>query len=184
MLCIASTFYELKIQNSSLVPKKLFTTFSLCKNGQNLLDTTTSKNSYNSLFGIRSIAALGIMFCHRYSIDFIAFDRVYTGTPLHYAIRWARMAVDTFFVISAFLQTISMLKAIDDKRLNVFKVIIKRYLRYTPAVLGSVFMDVLLPHFVNGPLIDDNLFSRRERYTKIWWRFITHRTSYFRPVQW
>jgi peptidoglycan/LPS O-acetylase OafA/YrhL len=183
LLCIASTFYELKIQSSSLVPKKLFTTFSLCKNGQKLLDTTTSKNSFNSLFGIRSIAALGIMLYHRYG-DAVGSDRANAGTPLHYAIQLGHTGVDTFFVMSAFLQTISILKAIDDKRLNVFKVIVKRYLRYTPAVLGSVFMDVLLPHFFKGPLIDDHLFNRRERYTMLWWRFLTHRTSYFSPIQW
>lgn len=184
IVCILSTIYDIKIQKLSQTPRKIYIAFSLYTNGQKLFDTTVQKNSFNSFNGIRSIAALSIMFCHRYSFDFNKYDYIRVGTFLHNVIFWSRMSVDTFFVIGAFLQTISILKAIDEETLNIQKVILKRYLRYTPTVLGSVLFHILLPHFINGPFLDDEIITRREIYAKDWPTFVLHTSNIFELSQW
>lgn len=134
---------------TSRTPKNVFILFSLYENSQNLL--STSQNSFNSFFGIRSISSLSIMFYHRYSKDFAHMDQEENISFLHCIIRLTRISVDTFMVMSATLQTISTLKAIDGKNFKIWKVVLRRYLRYTPAVMGAVIIIILLPHFIESP---------------------------------
>jgi peptidoglycan/LPS O-acetylase OafA/YrhL len=74
-----------------------------------------------------------------------------------------RMAVDAFFVMGAMLQTISVLKGIDNKNLRIFRMLWKRYVRYTPAVMGAMFLQILQPLFMNV-LLDERPVNIRDDF--------------------
>lgn len=179
-LCIVCTIYDLRMKKLAKEPKKLFILFSLYTNGQKLFEMTSPKNSFNSFHGIRSLAAFSIMLYHRYSSDYGAYDYLFKGAFLRYSLR---MSVDTFFVISAFLQTISLLKAIDEKRLKIWKVILRRYLRYTPVLMGSVFLIMILPHFV-GERFNNKALTCSNDFKENWFTFFLQINNYFMLYLW
>jgi peptidoglycan/LPS O-acetylase OafA/YrhL len=85
------------------------------------------------------------------------------------------LAVETFFVLGGFLQTISILKLIEKNRLNIPRVLWRRYLRYTPAGLGASFLYVLHPH-----LLGENVFNYFERVVENpFWPYLLQIQNYY-----
>lgn len=145
-LVIASTIYSL----TSKDPSKILTAFSLHTNGKKIFEYTSSRSLFNCLHGIRAISAIQVIYFHRNG-----YSQLYAMSPaeLRFA-RSGRMAVDTFFVIGAMLQTISILKGIENKNLNILRMLWKRYMRYTPAVMGAMFLYILHPLFMEALMSD------------------------------
>lgn len=167
------------MQKLSKDPNKLLSAFSLYTNGKKLFDLTPSSTLFNSLNGIRSISALWIVFLHRNS--FILKNKSLNNAQLN-LVHVGYNVVDTFFVIGGLLQTISLLKALNGKRLNIPRVICKRYLRYTPAVIGSSFIQIILPQLFTSSEILARIIQNREIYSKKFWTFPLHIQNYTRPI--
>lgn len=184
---LASTIYDVSflIQGSTGDPSSLFSAFSIYRNSLRLFDTTPNKNSINSLHGLRALSILWIMFGHRVSnqlnfpianppavMDF--YNHVYSVMLSSYSI-----AVDTFLLMAALLLTISTLKAIEKKTLNIPRMILHRYIRYTPVLGVAILCTITLPKFiVHGPLEVEEF---RENCVNYWWSAILHIHNYVNP---
>lgn len=91
------------------------------------------------------------------------------------------IAVDTFFLMGALLLTISTLRAIDKKRLNILRMILHRYLRYTPVLGVAILCTITLPKFiVSGPL-QSTSNELRENCVNYWWSALLHIQNYVNP---
>lgn len=171
----------------SLERNKLLAAFSVYTNGRKLIDITrqTSKNSIDCLLGLRAISVLWIMFGHRFSNQTAFptrnrlvinehYEHIYSTIVSSYSI-----AVDTFFVMGALLLTISTLNALDKKRLNVPRMILHRYLRYTPVFAVLVLFMVSLWKFLpSGPVV---LPEFEDNCRKYWWSTLIHLQNYINP---
>lgn len=171
------------------IPNKLFIAFSVYTNGKILFDINKSKspNTINCLLGLRAISVLWIMFGHRFTNT--------QGFPLtnpnavreHYNHVYSsilsvyNIAVDTFFVMGALLMTISTLNALENKRLNVPRMIFHRYLRYTPVFAALILYLVSLSKFVSkGPI---QLPAVVNQCKDFWWSSLLHIQNYVNPNQ-
>lgn len=91
------------------------------------------------------------------------------------------MAVDTFLVMGSFLMTISTLDAINKKSLNIPKLILHRFLRYTPPLAALILFTVsLYKFFLDGPNTDANENIIRN-CQKFWYSTIFHIQNYLNP---
>lgn len=175
------------MRQNQIVPKKLFISFSVYTNGQTLFDVkdSNSPSSINCLHGLRALSVLWIMFGHRFSnqqgfpVTNPAavnqhYEHVYSVILTSY-----NVAVDTFFVMGALLVTLSTLNALDMKRLNIPKMILHRFLRYTPVFAVLVLYTVSLSKFtVNGPIQVPEI---REQCAQYWWSALLHIQNYVNP---
>lgn len=146
-----------------------------------------SKNAISCLHGLRALSILWIMFGHRVSnqlnfplripsaaIEF--YQQVYSVILSSYSI-----AVDTFFLMGALLLTISTLRAIDKNRLNIPRMILHRYLRYTPVLGVAILCTITLPKYIiSGPLQSTSV-ELRENCVNYWWSALLHIQNYVNP---
>ncbi|KAG5670254.1 hypothetical protein PVAND_000531 [Polypedilum vanderplanki] len=186
ILMLLSTIYDLIAhRNPNPQPHKLFIAFSVYTNGKRLFDMSQSKGTIDSLHGLRAISILWIMFGHRITNQFsfpiqnkvAVFEfnqQLYSVVLYAYSI-----AVDTFFLMGALLLTMSTIRAIEKNSLNIWRMILHRYLRYTPVMAVSVLSVISLSRFVvTGPL-DVGVF--REDCVNYWWSALLHIQNYVNP---
>lgn len=168
-------------------PNKLYISFSAYTNGQKLFDVrkSTSPNSINCLNGIRALSVLWIIFGHRFTNQ--------QGFPVNnpvamiehfkhlYSVVFStfNLAVDTFFVIGGLLLTMSILNALEKKTLNIPRMILHRYLRYTPVFAALILYVVSLAKFVTfGPI---QIHELKDQCVKYWWTSLLHIQNYVNP---
>lgn len=176
ILSIISTFYDIKTPNSQEDQKKIFVAFSLFTNFKKIFDVTPSAGSLNCIHGIRSISALCIILCHRVGMP----SQNISKSQRNFLISTV-LAVETFFVLGGFLQTISVLKLIEKNKLNIPRVLWRRYLRYTPAVLGASFLYVLHPHVLGENVFNENAVDMfRDACRELFWNYLSQTQNYCR----
>lgn len=187
LLLVVSTIYDVVMRHKQVEPNKLLIAFSVYTNGQKLFDVrdSSSPNSINCLHGLRALSVMWIIFGHRFTTQ--------KGFPLtnpnvlqeNYAHLYSafltafNLAVDTFFVMGALLLTTSILNSLDKKKLNIPKMILHRYLRYTPVFAALILYTVSLSKFtINGPIKVPEL---RDQCIQFWWTALLHVQNYVNP---
>lgn len=89
------------------------------------------------------------------------------------------LAVDTFFVMGGLLATISTLNALEQKKLNVIRMMFHRYLRYTPVLAALILYIVSISKFdFKGPIQADYV---RTNCIDNWWTALLHVQNYVNP---
>lgn len=89
------------------------------------------------------------------------------------------LAVDTFFMMGALLASLATLSAISKKSLSVPRMILHRFLRYTPALAALILFAVSLYKFIlSGPVSDSNNYIIHN-CQKYWIPAIFHIQNYF-----
>ncbi|KAL7038797.1 hypothetical protein ACKWTF_009696 [Chironomus riparius] len=180
LVIITSTIYEVWTKKQSHESKKVFTAFSLNTNIKELLhiDYRKSRNVIACMHGMRALAAFWIISGHRIFRDSRYMSRPINPNNIAATATLALLmtvdyAVDIFFLLSAILVAQSCLRALDGKKLNLGKIYLNRYMRYTPSVFVLLlFMLTFLPYaLVNGPSIR-LLTTNVERCQKYWWSTI------------
>lgn len=187
-LLISSTIYDISKRHQQQEPNKLFIAFSAYTNGQKLFDVTKihSTNTIVCLNGLRTMSLFWILFGHRLgqqlSFSTISnpkvvdnhFNHIYSTILTSYNI-----AVDTFFVMGAMLIAISCLHALDKKVLNIPRLILHRYLRYTPVFAALILYRV---SFMRFTISDSARFlPNREKCVVHWWSSLLHLQNYVNP---
>ena len=162
--------------------KRILLSFSLYKNGRNLLSTKQPAGTFTCLHGIRFLSLAWIILGHAY---FMMFDRnqIVNANLLAYKKYLEPMlfstifnqltnAVDPFFVMSAFLVSVSYLKSLKRSEGKVSAksigiLYLHRYWRLTP-VYAAVMMiyTFLFPYVNRGPLSKPDLFQECRDF---WW---------------
>ncbi|CRK93494.1 CLUMA_CG007030, isoform A [Clunio marinus] len=175
LLLIASTLYDIRQRSQKKEPHELFIAFSMYTNGERLFDMTESKSrhSIDCLNGLRAVSLLWIIVGHRTfnqlavsymnGKDFGQFMATIPSVFLAIFHIW----VDTFFVMGGLLVTISFLNALDKKTVNIGRMYLHRYLRYTPVLAALILFTVSLMKFMAfGPLFD---FEKNEPHCRTYW---------------
>lgn len=183
---LASTTYDILTQKKEEEPNKLFIAFSVFTNGRKLFDVTPSKSSssIDCLNGIRALSLMWIIFGHRMDNQTIfPIANPQRITEMSYQIysivfTSSLFAVDTFLVLGSVLLTWSMLHALDGKKMNLPRMILHRYLRYTPILAAMILFFISLNrHFITGPVtwLNDIFIDNCLKY---WWSALLHVQNY------
>lgn len=86
--------------------------------------------------------------------------------------------VETFFVIAGLLVTWSMMGALDRNTLNIPRMYLHRYLRYTPTLAVMILFFISFPKFLgSGPFFNPPT-DQCEQY---WWTALLHVSVYTNP---
>jgi peptidoglycan/LPS O-acetylase OafA/YrhL len=104
------------------------------------------------------------------------FDHIYSVIYTSY-----EMAVDTFLVMGALLMTYSTLNSMTRKTLKIPRMILHRYLRYTPPLAAlTLFAVSLFKFFLDGPMsgANDSIIKNCQNY---WYSTIFHFQNYLNP---
>ena len=183
---ILSTFYDIITRNKDEEPNKLLIVFSFYTNGKKLFDVTRSKSSssIDCLNGIRALALMWIIFGHRMDnqqiFPLINRERLTEMSYEIYSILFTSslFAVDTFLVLGSVLLTWSTLSALDNKRMNLPRMILHRYLRYTPVLAAVILFYISLNrHLITGPITELNDIFISDCLT-YWWSAFLHVQNY------
>lgn len=194
LLVIASTFYDLQHSGEK---NKLFVIFSAYTNGKKLFDVTRPEQSRSieCLNGIRALSTLWIIFGHRVVLQTVYPTLNRSSIPQHYdqlsSVVWSNYdkAVETFLVMAALLLTMSTLRTLDKKqRLNVPRMILHRYIRYTPVFAVLILYTVSLSKFTGqGPLeafestFPLSIRGTEDKCSRYWWSALLHVQNYINP---
>lgn len=168
-------------------PNQFLISFSAYTNGKKLFDISKSKspNSIRCLNGLRGISVLWIIFGHRFvnqqrfpltnhATVHELYNNIYSVILTSYD-----SAVDTFFVMGAVLLTMSVLKALDKRALNIPRLIIHRYIRYTPVLAALILYLVSIDKFTaDGPI---QVTEFRNQCLDGWWQALLHIQNYANP---
>jgi peptidoglycan/LPS O-acetylase OafA/YrhL len=143
------------------------------------------KSSINCLHGLRALSILWIMLGHRVTNQLSfplrnpnAVDEFYRKF-YSVILNSYSIAVDTFFLMGSLLLTISTLRAIEKNQLNIFRMILHRYLRYTPVFAAAMLATITFTKYlVTGPLVADEF---RDNCIEYWWSGLLHIQNYINP---
>ncbi|KAG5669356.1 hypothetical protein PVAND_017244 [Polypedilum vanderplanki] len=159
---IGSTIYEMLLRKQPYKPKKVFISFSLYSNMKELftIDNEKSRKIIACMNGLRSLAAFWVVAGHRTFRSKLMMSRPlnlsnnFVMTVITFLMT-VEYAVDLFLLLSAILATQSCLRAFEKGNLNLVKIYVNRYLRYSPSVLFLLlFILSFIPYtLVNGPSI-------------------------------
>lgn len=157
----------------------MFAVFSAYTHGRKLFDITENKSpsSINCLNGLRAISVFWIMFGHRVLnqtsvpvanlAEFIEFYQTFPSV----IISAYHLSVDTFFLMGALLVTQSLMRAFESGTFNYFRLIFRRYIRYTPVMAAIILYTVSLMKFtLTGPFSDDPAPACK----KYWWTVLLY----------
>lgn len=143
-----------------------------------------SKSAINCLHGIRALSVLWIVLGHRRF-----FHLIFPLTNTNEINNWLEnvrtvifqtdhLAVDTFFVIGALLLTLSFFNDLEKERVSLWKMYVKRYLRYTPVLAVLILFHLtLFKYTIQGPTYDHWNDTRNCRAN--WWAALLHIQNYY-----
>ncbi|ESP02880.1 hypothetical protein LOTGIDRAFT_230381 [Lottia gigantea] len=170
-----------RIQRKNFISgtKRLLLTFSVRKNGRNILNSKAPPGSLGCLNGIRVLSIVWVILSHFMETllnqvenkkDFkdltstFWFQVIYNGT----------LAVDTFFFLSGllvayqFIRVVKKTKRISGKGMGLFY--FHRYFRLTPLYMIVLMIYTnIAPYFTEGVLSSPLTQSRPENCRKFWW---------------
>ncbi|KAL7035541.1 hypothetical protein ACKWTF_008432 [Chironomus riparius] len=191
ILIILSTGYEV---TSNLLNRKkspLFSSFSLYSNSKGIM-TMKASSSKEMLFlhGIRSLAIIWIVVCHTYT----NFWQVPVFNSQQY-FEWIRqisamfilsgvMGVDTFFLMSSMLLTMSVFRELDKtNRINLPLLYIKRFIRITiPLAAALLFILTFLYYLSDGPIWSLSIKSTTLNFCRdYWWSTLLYIGNHVNP---
>ncbi|XP_055380599.1 nose resistant to fluoxetine protein 6-like [Condylostylus longicornis] len=197
-LVIVSTVYDLSFDSMKKGNgySKILTAFSIKKNGKHLFKIQSNHDDHSNhihiecIHGIRVLTIIWIVFLHEYTfsyglnfinrIDYVNWSR----TLYSMVIQFGNISVDTFFVISGCLLTLSAFKEMNFRngKLNVPLMYLHRYIRLTPLVAILVLIMVsLYRYFGDGPYWNPNhIIDLCERN---WWSTLLYIHNYVHPGQ-
>ncbi|XP_037037934.1 nose resistant to fluoxetine protein 6-like [Bradysia coprophila] len=182
---VASTIYEVVLLNNGRDPNKLLAAFSLYTNGAKLfaMKETSSPNVINCLNGLRTLSIFWIIFGHRFDDrDYVPVfndSSTYYKKYIYLIFTNYDKPVDTFFVMGGLLVTSSLLNSLDRKNVNIPRMYLHRYLRYTPSLALIILFHVSFTKFLGaGPFFN----AYTENCEKYWWSALLHLTVYTNPL--
>jgi peptidoglycan/LPS O-acetylase OafA/YrhL len=187
LLLVASTVYDVLMWKFQQEPNKLFIAFSAYTHGRALYDITENKSpsAINCLNGLRGLSVFWIMFGHRIMnqsqipmVNREDFKDLFDTVP-SVIVSAYHLAVDTFFLMGGLLMTQSMLRAFESKKFNYFRVVYRRYIRYTPVYAAIILYTVSLMKFTRQGPFQIDLTSACEKY---WWSALLHVQNYVNPL--
>jgi peptidoglycan/LPS O-acetylase OafA/YrhL len=121
ILVVASTIYEIVCNVNNFEKRKLLTSFSIYSNSKAIM-TMKPSSSKEMLFlhGIRSLSIIWIVICHTYMITYWLVPTMNSHAMLDWLGNFSSMffmtgfmGVDTFFMMSALLMTLSVFRELD-----------------------------------------------------------------------
>lgn len=164
---------------------KLLSSFSFYTNGHQLFDIQKDKSasSINSMHGVRALSVLWVVMGHRRF-----FHLLFALTNANEVNNWLEnirtvifqtdhLAVDTFFVMGGLLVVLSFIKDLEKKQASLWRMYLRRYLRYTPLLAVIILFQVtLLKFMVSGPTYnwEDNARNCQTN----WWGALIHIQNY------
>lgn len=114
LVMVASTFYDIIVQNRGNPPHPVYAAFSVYTNGEKLFEIkrNTSPNAIECLNGIRGLAIFWIMLGHRYVMpnSFVPMINLFDvpgflATAFSTLTNTNQLAVDTFLLLGGLLVT-------------------------------------------------------------------------------
>ncbi|CRK90553.1 CLUMA_CG004257, isoform A, partial [Clunio marinus] len=192
VLVTASTTYESLCIGKRIESVKILSSFSIISNYKTIISLKpSSKNEMVFLHGLRSISMLWIVIVHTYMITYWLLPAINT----HAIIDWlgnissmivlsGGIGVDTFFLLSALLMTLSVFRELDrTNKINVPVLFTKRFFRITvPFAAAILFTVAFLYHISNGPLW--NLITETSAIgfcREWWWSSLLYVANYVNP---
>jgi peptidoglycan/LPS O-acetylase OafA/YrhL len=95
-----------------------------------------------------------------------------------------QVAVDTFLFMAGLLFVWSMLPSLDRGTVNIWRMYLKRYLRYTPPLIACLLFTISIQKFFRfGPLTDQTNYQSQENCQKWWWGILLHTQIYVNPSE-
>ncbi|XP_059480845.1 nose resistant to fluoxetine protein 6-like isoform X2 [Neocloeon triangulifer] len=131
--------------------------FSISRNW-NKLTNDVSKNSMQSLDGVRALSICMVVICHNSVSNNIVpymnkmFLIVLADKLEILPLFLSAWSVDSFLLLGGALRTYNMLRELDEKKFNFFKDFLHRYLRFTlPLLVTIAFYTTLFDKIGSGP---------------------------------
>ena len=191
---VASTIYDiLTLQSGQRI--NIFLAFSFYTNLTKLFQTTLTTNNKSTVIGclngIRCLSMIWIIFAHRVS-NFLSTPTI----NLTYFLQWVKqypsmlilsgtVSVDTFFLLSGFLVTHSILKELDRKKyISLPYMYLHRYLRLTPSLAMLIFYHVTLFKFSgSGPFWKVGVDAIEKPCKSNWWINLLYIQNYYKKME-
>lgn len=200
LIVIISTGYDIALKHSATWSKwashektkqwkAVFTSFSLYKNGEELLRTDRPKGYLGCLDGLRFLSICWIIYGHTHYMEATSVKLNLADIPrMHYD--WTNMLVlnanigtDTFFLLSGIVlayNELSKKERVSNWQFNVTQLWIRRYLRLTPAYAMMIgFYATLFYKFGTGPHWDLFVGTNRDYCRENWWLNLIYLNNYF-----
>ena len=193
MISVNSTVYDTLMINSNKSNRKLtqnlvifinflsdriFLSFSIQNNLKQIFSTNSRPSDILSLHGIRFINLIFLLFCHK-SMD-LNFRPITNKTemnflfltPVSIAFRCCYLYTDVFLMLSGLLASYSLFGKLQrGQKINVFKEIIGRYLRFMPLIAVLILFSIfILPLLGSGPLWNRSITYQSELCKITYWR--------------
>ncbi|XP_064459111.1 uncharacterized protein LOC135369453 [Ornithodoros turicata] len=174
------------------VPMHALLAFSAVTNTEKIFNAYTEPGSYTeklqSVHGIRVISALWVVLAHVYSLaDPTTYGRAVSILEMlsdrsFGVISNGFLSVDTFFVLSGFLVTYSILTTkMKPGPLSFIVTLYRRYVRLClPAVCIAGIL-IVFPLLVSGPVVDQLIHFLNEPCEGHWWDILAVISNY-RPI--
>uniref|UniRef100_A0A8D7ZYQ8 Nose resistant to fluoxetine protein 6 n=1 Tax=Culex pipiens TaxID=7175 RepID=A0A8D7ZYQ8_CULPI len=193
-LTVFSTIYDLASRYFKPKPVELWTTFSLRRNWNQLIQvrpSTGNSELIECIHGIRVLAIGWIILGHSYMMILSApvinpFDTFDWRSSFHSAlITTGPNSVDTFFVLSGLLTCWGLLKELDrNSKLNVPLLYLHRYLRLTPVFAALILFTVgFYQRIGDGPLWPVQQQFTTGNCEQYWWSALLYVQNYVNPNQ-
>jgi peptidoglycan/LPS O-acetylase OafA/YrhL len=137
----------------------------------------------NSMHGMRALSVLWVVMGHRRF-----FHLFFALTNANEVNNWLEnirtvifqtdhLAVDTFFVMGGMLLAISFMRDLDKKQVSLWRMYLRRYVRYTPLLMILILHNVTLNKFMNfGPAF--NFEGSASNCRSNWWAAMLHIQNY------
>ena len=89
--------------------------------------------------------------------------------------------VETFFMISGVIVSYVMIDVINSKkgRFNYYVYVVHRWLRYTPALIGTILLYILLPLLGGGPIFKQSIHAISNPCEQFWFRNLLYYNNFY-----
>ncbi|XP_017785861.1 PREDICTED: nose resistant to fluoxetine protein 6-like [Nicrophorus vespilloides] len=191
LVIVASTIYDIVIYNFDRYPyHDSLIVFSMFTNFNKLTKITKNPEHMHCLDGIRAISMAWVIAGHRYAsfgsplvpIHNRVDAEEWLNSTQSFYIQGARVSVDTFFFLSAFLVSYLFFKGLKKNPLTIKKVplfYLHRLLRIFPAMAVVYFVHLtIFKHFNSGPLWPEMFDFLQKSCVKHWWSFFLYVQNY------
>ncbi|CAO1408310.1 unnamed protein product [Diamesa hyperborea] len=191
LLIVSSTIYEISCISANYKKNSTLSAFSVYSNSIAIFTLKTSSDKeMKFVHGIRALSVIWIVICHTYMVSFWMVPAINANSIIEWfknvdsmLIVSGAMGVDTFFLLSAMLMTLSVFRELDKTlKINIPLLYLKRYLRITvPFAAGILFTVSFLYYVSNGPLWDLTKLSAIDYCQDYWWSSLLFVQNYVNP---
>lgn len=185
---ISTTYDVLARRDKTKKPNKLLIAFSLYTNGGKLFKVTEDKtgSTIDCLEGLRSISMLCVILGHRFLMHYAGIANILEFVQFHKSYKvlffvWEYLCVDTFLTIGGFLAALQILLSLERKNYNPIKLIIHRYIRYTPVLVAATLCFLSIFRHIKAPNPGALRYNVTEDCHNNWWSMLLHIQNYANP---